>query len=117
MPFAAFWLRLLNHYDNSFGYPNVLILVLIILMWMLDTSCCERGFAFMNRTHTPARNRLQVKRVNQIMGINLLGCSVNDFDPKVVLEKWMEGPLGKESERGRYLCAQIKRALREIGDR
>ena len=114
MPFTDFWMHMLTHYNNALGYPHVLMLVLVVMLWMIDTSCVERGYAAMNRTHTKSRNGLSVKRVNHLMTIVALGPDVKDFDPKVVLEQWLQGPLGTKSERGRYMKAFLRNALKEI---
>ena len=93
----------------------MLILAFIVLMWMLDTSCAERGFATMNDVHSALRNLLSVEHVRDIMTNILLGPKLKDFDPKVILEMWMKGPLGDASEHGRYLRGKLKDALDGVG--
>ena len=41
-------------------FYDLLCLVVHVLVrtWMLDTSCCERGFSIMNLLRSPVRNRL-----------------------------------------------------------
>jgi len=82
-------------------------------MWMMDTSCVERGYATMNRVHSAERNGLSVSHANDIMTCISVGPSVRDFDPKVVLEMWLNGPRGEASARGRYLKGKLNDAFRD----
>ena len=106
--FLQFWLRVLVHYDTEVRYYHVLKLGLVVLLFMLDTSCCERGYALMNRVHSVDRSTLVVETVNDIMACCELGPEIADFDPKPVLEAWLLGPLGEKSKRGRYLHGKLK---------
>ena len=94
--FLQFWLRVLVHYDTEVRYYHVLKLGLVVLLFMLDTSCCERGYALMNRVHSVDRSTLVVETVNDIMACCELGPEIADFDPKPVLEAWLLGPLGEK---------------------
>ena len=61
----------------------------------------------MNRIHNSSRDRLKVAHTNDLMAAELLGPDMKDFDPKVILAAWLEGPLGEASARGRYLKGKL----------
>ena len=101
MNFTAFWTHMIIHYNDEVRFKNVLMVVLVVLLFILDTSCAERGYALMNRVHSATRNALSLTHVNDIMANILLGPDLKDFDPKIILEMWLEGPKGANSKRGR----------------
>ena len=86
-------------YELGLGYSVLLII--------LDTSCCERSFALMNRIHTYLRNRLGVATLNNLMCICSLGPSIMNFDPKLILAKWLEAPFMQKNGRGRSLQGKL----------
>ena len=69
--------------------------------------CCERSFALMNRIHTYLRNRLGVATLNNLMCICSLGPSIMNFDPKLILAKWLEAPFMQKNGRGRSLQGKL----------
>ena len=89
--FAAFWQYFLSfsqHRSECVGFPNVNKIIRCLLITVVDTSCCERGFSLMNRIHTGGRNRLSLKTLEHLMRISLNGPSVEHFDPHPVLLDW-----------------------------
>ena len=108
MKFTEFWTHMIIHYNDEVRFKNVLMVVLVVLMFILDTSCAERGYALMNRVHNATRNRLSLTHVNDIMANILLGPDLEDFDPKIILEMWLKGPKGENSRHGRYLKGKLK---------
>ena len=108
MKFTEFWTHMIIHYNDEVRFKNVLMVVLVVLMFILDTSCAERGYALMNRVHNATRNQLSLTHVNDIMANILLGPDLEDFDPKIILEMWLKGPKGENSMHGRYLKGKLK---------
>ena len=92
---------------NAWTSWQILILALVVLLIILDTSCCERSFALMNRIHTYLRNRLGVATLNNLMCICSLGPSIMNFDPKLILAKWLEAPFMQKNGRGRSLQGKL----------
>ena len=107
--YVQFWEHIATHYDTGglTGYSEILILALVVLLIILDTSCCERSFALMNRIHTYLRNRLGVATLNNLMCICSLGPSIMNFDPKLILAKWLEAPFMQKNGRGRSLQGKL----------
>jgi hypothetical protein len=107
--YVQFWEHIATHYDTGdlTGYSEILILALVILLIILDTSCCERSFALMNRIHTYLRNRLGVATLNNLMCICSLGPPIMNFDPKPILAKWLEEPFMQKNGRGRSLQGKL----------
>jgi hypothetical protein len=52
---------------------DLLCLVVLVRCWMLDTSCCERGFSVMNLLRSAVRNRLSTELCRVLMTIALIG--------------------------------------------
>lgn len=111
MRFMAFWEHLLTHYNTDLRYCNILQLVPVVILNLLDTSNCERFFSRRNRIQTDARAALLVTHTNDIMTADLLGPPLADFDPKVILPRWLQGRLGTSSTRGRYLQGKLNQIL------
>ena len=90
MKFTEFWTHMIIHHNDEVRFKNVLMVVLVVLMFILDTSCAERGYTLMNRVHNATRNRLSLTHVNDIIA-------------KIILEMWLKGPKGENSRHRRYL--------------
>ena len=43
MKFTVFWTYMIIHYNDEVRFKNVLMVVLVVLLLILDTSCAERG--------------------------------------------------------------------------
>ena len=71
--------------------------------------CCERSFALMNRIHTYLRNRLGVATLNNLMCICSLGPSIMNFDPKLILAKWLEAPFMQKERAWAQLTGKAQR--------
>ena len=78
----------------------------IILIIVIDTSCCERGYSLMNRTHTAERNLLKVETVNDLMAIVNLGPDVDDLDVQDMVRRWLEA-----SQKGRKLSSKFNKGF------
>ena len=114
MPFKDLWLHLLRHFNNSYGYPNLLTLASLAILIIADTSCCEQGFSRVNSTLTKQRNRTDLESLRDHLHIQMLGPDIKDFDPLPLVQKWLDEPFedGGNGARGRELGA----LLRKISD-
>ena len=63
MAFTSFWKHVTKHYDTIFGYNLVLILARVVLIFVVDTSCCERGYSAVNH-RMQTKQRVQLKLTN-----------------------------------------------------
>ena len=80
MKFKDFWSHISTHFDEALhGYPDLLIIVRIILLIVCDTSCCEVGYSAYNRTHTASRSRLKVCTVRDVLTTHFVGNEIKDF--------------------------------------
>ena len=104
LKFVEFWTWVFTHYENR--YPNILKLICVVLIIVMDTSCCERGFALMNRTHTEERDRLKVETVNDLLMIMNLGPDVEDLDVQDMVGRWLHA-----STKGRQLGSKFNNAF------
>ena len=52
---------------------DLLCVVALVRNFLLDTSCCERGFSVMNLLRTAVRNRLSERLCRVLMTIVLIG--------------------------------------------
>jgi hypothetical protein len=94
-----FWGLMLQHYTDR--YPYLLQLVTFYFLLPMDTSECERIFSLMNRLKTQARNRLQNKRLNDLMVCCRLVPPAAEWAENDILDcirRWMSN-----SQKGRYL--------------
>lgn len=82
----ALWKRVFIHYSDRF--PNVLMLVHILLILPLSTACCERGFSVMGKVKSDWRSCLSVKILDCLMRINIEGPSVAEYDSQHGLQLW-----------------------------
>ena len=89
---------------------NYLVIVLIVLLIIVDTSECERGFSLVNRLKTDERNRLKISNLNNLaVTCNLAvpkgstgAQAIAAFVPMAVFDLWVEG-----SSKGRCLDAKF----------
>jgi len=88
--YVQFWEHVAAHFDNGNGYSEFIKIALIVLLIMVDTSCCERAYSLMNRIHTYLCNSLKVKTLNDLRCICSLGPEIKEFDPKPVLKAWLQ---------------------------
>lgn len=102
--YVEFWTWVSRSYLNR--YPTILKLILVILIIVIDTSCCERGYSLMNRTHTAERNLLKVETVNDLMAIVNLGPDVDDLDVQDMVRRWLEA-----SQKGRKLSSKFNKGF------
>ena len=116
MPFIGFYEHLSKHYDNSLGYHNLLILVRAALMFVIDTSCCERVYSGVNRAQTKSRASLHIETIRKIFHIQALGPDVKDFDPGPIFDAWVSAPFtaGKGSAKGRQLQAMLREIQKPV---
>ena len=86
--YDALWQRMLTEHEQD--YPNVLMLVELVLILPMSTACCERGFSAMKREKNDWRSSLSSTSLNSILRIVIDGPSVKDFCPNSALETWWE---------------------------
>ena len=112
MKFTSYWKNLSKRFGDSWltGYPDVLILARVINIYVLGTSCCECGYARVNRAQSAARVGLKIPTVSNVMTTQLLGPEIKDFDPAPIHEQWTNSPA--ENARGR----EMKALMRKIND-
>jgi len=90
-PFAEFWTHFLQHVhtgDDQLGFPCMCKLIRLLLLTVVDTSCCERGFSLMNRIQTGPRNQLKLDSLDCLMRVSMNGPEIEDFDPAPILKAW-----------------------------
>ena len=54
--YLDFWLGMIRGYSGPERYALLLVAVLLVLLIIVDTSECERGFGLVNRLKTDERN-------------------------------------------------------------
>lgn len=71
-------------------FPNIIHLMEIA--WVLPVSSveCERGFSRQNLIKTKLWCRLSIDTLDDLMSIDLVGVSVEDFDTKPALRNWQK---------------------------
>ena len=84
--FKALWKRVLNSYSDRFF--NILMLVAILLIVPLSTSCCEWGFSLMGKIKSDRWSCLSVDILDSLIRVNTEGPPVSDFDPLPTLKTW-----------------------------
>ena len=72
--YDALWQRMLTEHEQD--YPNVIMLVELILILPMSTACCERGFSAMKRVKNDWRSSLSSTSLNSILRIVIDGPSV-----------------------------------------
>ncbi|KAL7390330.1 hypothetical protein ABVT39_019076 [Epinephelus coioides] len=81
--------RLLKDPERLQSFPNLLMVVEIILVLPLSTAACERGFSAMKRVKTDWRSNLSVDMLWKLLYINIERPAVADFNAKRVLQRWL----------------------------
>ena len=79
---------------------NVLLLVLLVMTYAVDTSICERGFAIMNLLKTKKRSCMRNELLRDLMTVCELGKDWKDpskIPVKAIIKEWRN-----QSKRGRY---------------
>ena len=69
-------------------FCNILMLVEILLVLPLSTSCCERGFSLMGKIKSDWRSCLSVDILDCLIRVTAEGPPVSDFDPLPALKTW-----------------------------
>nr|XP_057918161.1 zinc finger protein 862 [Doryrhamphus excisus] len=92
------WKELFSVHKDRF--PNILILVEIILVLPLSTSVCERGFSFMKRVKSDWRASLTTEMLRRLLFIAIEGPSLHAFDASLSFDMWLTG--GKRRRRYVY---------------
>jgi hypothetical protein len=81
---------------------NVLLLVLLVMTYAVDTSICERGFATMNLLKTKKRSCMRNELLRDLMTVCELGKDWKDpskIPVKAIIKEWRNQ---SQSKRGRY---------------
>ena len=106
--YSQYWVHVATHFDtgNVTGYSEIIKVGLLVLLIILDSSCCERVFSLMNRIHTGTRNRMKFESVRNQLCISSLGPNVREYDPMPVLQRWLEN-----SKKNRALGKLLRLAL------
>ncbi|KAJ8349403.1 hypothetical protein SKAU_G00245330 [Synaphobranchus kaupii] len=76
------------------SFPNLLLIVELILVLPLSTALVERGFSAMKRTKTYWRSNLSVHTLTRLLFISLEGPDMEHFNAMPVMKRWL-----KEADR------------------
>ena len=101
------------------GFPDLLILVRVVLMIVCDSACCEVGFSALNRTQTQSRSNPKVSTIREVLTTHFLGDPIKEFKPGPIYEKWIDLPFekGNNNSRGRELQSMMRRVVKSISAR
>lgn len=72
-------------------FPNILMLVEIILILPLATATVERGFSAMKRVKNDWRSCLDKDILNMLLRITVNGCSFDVYDPQRAIQSLQKG--------------------------
>lgn len=75
--------------ERRSSFPNLLLIVELILVLPLSTATVERGFSAMKRTKTDWRNSLSVEMLKSLLFISLEGPNLEHFDPMPIVKRWL----------------------------
>ena len=80
------WQRMFTAFKDQF--PDILMLVEIILILPLATATVERGFSAMKRVKNDWRSCLDKDILNMLLRITVNGCSFDVHDPQRAIQHW-----------------------------
>ena len=80
------WQRIFTAFKDQF--PNILMLVDIILIVPLATATVKRGFSAMKRVKNDSRSCLETGILNMLLRITIKGCLFHVFDPQRAFQHW-----------------------------
>ena len=80
------WQRMFTAFKDQF--PNILMLVEIIIILPLATATVERGFSAMKRVKNDWRSCLDTDILNMLLRITVNGCSFDVYDPQRAIQHW-----------------------------
>ena len=103
LPYLELYQHLFNQKSNKFLYGddgtvkdtlddqsffNILLVVVIVMSYAVDTSVCERGFALMNNLKTAQRSRIRMR--NLLLRILMTVCELGKdwSDPSKIPVEW-----------------------------
>ena len=96
------WQRIFAEYTERF--PNILMLVEIMLVLPLATACCERGFSTLKRIKSDWRSRLGTETLDHLMRISIDGPDLESYNAARALQHWWD-----KGERQRRPEFQLQR--------
>lgn len=85
-------------------FPHMKLIVEIVLVFPMSTSCCERGFSCMKRIKSDWRGSLSNEMLNSLLHISIHGPEVKEYDAEKAVTKWWQSsfrtrrPLLKDSQ-------------------
>ena len=82
------WQRIFAEYAERF--PNILMLVEIMLVLPLATACCERGFSTLKRIKSDWRSRLGTETLDHLMRISIDGPDLESYNAARALQHWWD---------------------------
>ncbi|XP_038066737.1 zinc finger protein 862-like [Patiria miniata] len=86
--FQAFWKKVLQTYNESQRFANILTLVKIMLVLPIHSAEAERGFSLMGRVKNDWRSRLHPETTSNLMALKLANTTVESFDPMPSINRW-----------------------------
>ena len=82
------WQRIFAEYTERF--PNILMLVEIMLVLPLATACCEHGFSTLKRIKSDWRSRLGTETLDHLMRISIDGPDLESYNAARALQHWWD---------------------------
>ena len=82
------WQRIFAEYTERF--PNILMLVEIMLVLQLATACCERGFSTLKWIKSDWRSRLGTETLDHLMRISIDGPDLESYNAARALQHWWD---------------------------
>jgi len=126
--YSDMWDWMTTHRSDTMDpghFYDLLCLVVLVRNWMLDTSCCERGFSIMNLLRSPVRNRLSQELCRALMTIALIGGEKYKHPSTVPVDEiykvWMEQKkrysVGSDAELwGQKGWDEVMKKMRQMRD-
>ena len=85
-------------------YPNIFLLLDLVLTLPASTAECERGFNMMKQIKSDWRSNLGLEQINELMTVQLLSPDIKDFDPVKAIDLWVTS--GLRRRRPDYMDAK-----------
>ena len=92
------WTDFMADPDRQETFPNLLMVVELVLVLPMSTAACERGFSAMKRIKTDWRSSLSVEMLWKLIYVSIEGPEVAQFQPDRVVQRWLSA-----GERARHV--------------
>ena len=88
MKMLPMWQRIFAEYTERF--PNILMLVEIMLVLPLATACCECGLSTLKQIKSDWRSRLGTETLDHLMRISIDGPDLESYNAARALQHWWD---------------------------